>query len=870
MTTPAHCPQCGKPLPEDSAHEICPACLLGQGLATGTLGAGASTTVPALEEIAGKFPQFEILECLGRGGMGVVYKARQKSLNRLVAIKILAPERIHDGHFAARFSREAEILARLNHPHIVTIHDFGETDGLFYLVMEFVDGVNLREILRDGRMEPKQALAVVPEICDALQYAHDQGIVHRDIKPENILLDRLGRVKVADFGIAKLAGAEADGAPQGYVEFTQLTEAGKVLGTPAYMAPEQIDEPASVDHRADIYALGAVFYQMLTGETPKSAAVPPSRKVAIDVRLDEIVLRALERNPDLRYQKVSDVRSKLDTLSTPPPVPAKTGLAKWIWIGAAILFALMIFTIASGTFWFIQAGSRKPFAGATSQDSRKAWEAWEQQRFPEAKEAFEKNLQADPKNANDWNGLGWTLFNSGKPADALSAFEKAVSLDPNQPGSLNGIGQIALAQGDLQKAEEYLLRAAPIAPAAWFGLARIYLLRGEYGKALPWAQKIADTGQGGEVAQEMLEAARKKSLSEGLRNKIKPQLQKSAKSRQEPQLRALAWLDEVEKGQRDKAWNRDGKPVNLSSLDVPRSVEEPVGMNVSASSAAAAHPRFLCAWISSPEFDNQSVANLTLLDSAGRPLATPGEFAGSQSAPATPENHNLGWLGITVCAGAQSDTRDVATLKLRSSGGPWDARGELSPGARGVEPLDTGVQAMPPAQNNDGKATIQLIQDRGFAEKDLQWDFVAITSDGRRLERNGFSRTWNNNIQTERFVFDAPLSKIHTFEIRSRPIRTTAWKDVPLVSTKEIVLRIEADGRVAENGRLMNTEETNEFLRYLGWRFSRPAIILQSVPNASYLHVQRVLEACAKAGLTNVAFASTSPEGSPAPEAKGD
>ncbi|MEO5712099.1 MAG: serine/threonine-protein kinase [Luteolibacter sp.] len=298
------CPDCAAPLPADSPQALCPACLLRQALSSRTVVPGekmnAAAPPPPAEEIADKFPQFEILECLGRGGMGVVYKARQKSLNRVVAIKILAPERESEGRFGKRFAREAELLAKLNHPHIVIIHDFGQTDGLFYLVMEFVDGVNLRDLLRDGNLEPELALAIVPPICEALQYAHDKGIVHRDIKPENLLLDREGRIKIADFGIAALMGGD-----------------GEAAGTPPYMAPEQAGTMAEVDHRADIYALGVVLYEMLTGERPGKDFAAPSRKVRIDVRLDEMVLRALEKDPERRYQSADEFRSVIGTVSNP-------------------------------------------------------------------------------------------------------------------------------------------------------------------------------------------------------------------------------------------------------------------------------------------------------------------------------------------------------------------------------------------------------------------------------------------------------------------------------------------------------------------------------------------------------------------------
>ncbi len=172
----------------------------------------ASFTPPTIDELAPHFPQLELLELLGRGGMGAVYKARQSALDRMVAVKILPPSLGRDRAFTDRFTREARALARLNHPHIVTVHDVGCTGDFCYFVMEYVDGVNLREALRTGQIDPAKALAIVRQICDALEYAHEEGIVHRDIKPENILIDRRGRVKIADFGLAKLLNPMADEA----------------------------------------------------------------------------------------------------------------------------------------------------------------------------------------------------------------------------------------------------------------------------------------------------------------------------------------------------------------------------------------------------------------------------------------------------------------------------------------------------------------------------------------------------------------------------------------------------------------------------------------------------------------------------------
>ena len=333
MNETYRCPKCGQPVPQDAPEGLCPRCVGALNLDSETGPAGAATAAvppPSAQELSPHFPHLEILEVIGQGGMGVVYKVRQKELDRLAALKILPPGIGGDPAFAERFAREAKALARLNHPGIVTIYDFGRADGLFYFLMEYVDGVSLGRLMRAGRMSPREALAIVPQLCDALQYAHDQGIVHRDIKPENILLDRQGRVKVADFGLAKLLGAENElAAPGGPAPALSpgLTGAGKVMGTPQYMAPEQAEHPADVDHRADIYALGVVFYQMLTGELPGRRLDPPSRKVQIDVRLDEVVLRALEKQPDRRYQQVSQVKTAVETIVQNPAPDAKKGEA---------------------------------------------------------------------------------------------------------------------------------------------------------------------------------------------------------------------------------------------------------------------------------------------------------------------------------------------------------------------------------------------------------------------------------------------------------------------------------------------------------------------------------------------------------------
>lgn len=305
------CPHCGALIPVDAPQGLCPKCVMEGlvGMEQSPTPMVDTTDCPPIERLAEIFPNLEIIEMIGRGGMGFVYKARQPHLDRFVALKLLPEKLGEDPHFAERFNREARVLAKLNHPNIVAIYDFGKNHPFYFLLMEYVDGVNLRQAMRAGRFSPEEALSIVPRICQALQFAHEKNILHRDIKPENILLDGQGQVKIADFGIAKLAG-------EGSKSDVTLTMTGSTLGTPHYMAPEQIENPSEVDHRADIYSLGVVFYEMLTGELPIGKFEAPSTKTPMDRSVDEIVFRALERDRERRQKSAGQMKTEVETASS--------------------------------------------------------------------------------------------------------------------------------------------------------------------------------------------------------------------------------------------------------------------------------------------------------------------------------------------------------------------------------------------------------------------------------------------------------------------------------------------------------------------------------------------------------------------------
>ncbi|MEM7477291.1 MAG: protein kinase [Planctomycetota bacterium] len=303
------CEHCGTPL---GIEGDCQICLLQLGISSSEPEAMQTpdfqSVLPDAAELNQQFPQLEITKLVGRGGMGAVYHARQTNLDRDVALKVIDSNVARDSAFLERFEREAKTLARLSHPNIVTVYDYGQTEsGLAYLVMEFIDGINLREAILSRSAGPEDSLEIVATICDALQYAHGRGVVHRDIKPENILLGENGEVKVADFGIAKIVDNS--------IRTPTLTATRQVLGSVHYLAPEHLEAPGEVDHRVDLYALGVIFYELLTGQLPLGRYEPPSAlQPQASGSIDEVVMKALNRKPSQRFQEASEMQAALSSI----------------------------------------------------------------------------------------------------------------------------------------------------------------------------------------------------------------------------------------------------------------------------------------------------------------------------------------------------------------------------------------------------------------------------------------------------------------------------------------------------------------------------------------------------------------------------
>ena len=361
------CPRCGSPLvPTGNGPPTCPTCNPHHGSDAETKTSAGDPPPTTHTDYRGRtFGNYKILEEISRGAMGVVYKARQRVLKRVVALKVLIAGDLATDAQVQRFQREAQAAARLRHPAIVPIHEVGVYDGKHYYTMDYIEGRPLSDLVAEGEITTRRALDIACAVAEALDYAHREGVIHRDIKPSNIMIDPSGGVHIMDFGLAKQLDSD-----------TKFTKTGTTVGTPAYMPPEQASgESRRVDHRADIYSLGAVLYEMLTGRAPFSGdtmmstlmqvlnddPVPPKKlnpRIHRDVQT--IVLKAMEKNPDRRYRTMGDLAADIRHFISGEAITARpAGLLYRAWKGvkkhrSAVFAAAAIVVIGLAAYAVVQ------------------------------------------------------------------------------------------------------------------------------------------------------------------------------------------------------------------------------------------------------------------------------------------------------------------------------------------------------------------------------------------------------------------------------------------------------------------------------------------------------------------------------------
>jgi len=367
MNTPNHCPKCGAALPADAPEDLCPACLMSGALPSNFDTVKLAVSPWSLGTSVKYFGNYELLEEIAKGGMGVVWKAKQQALDRIVAVKM-----IRSGLFAGtdevqRFHAEAQSAAQLKHPNIVNIHEIGEHEGQHYYSMDFIEGTTLADQCHGKAMNAREAAELLRTVCDAVHFAHKRGILHRDLKPHNLMLDAEGRPHVLDFGLAKRIDDDQS-----------LTMSGAVLGSPSYMAPEQAQgRNDRVGPHTDVYALGAILYQMLTGRAPflantaaetmmqvvqREPTTPSKLNANIPRDLETICMRCLEKEPARRYATARELGEELSRFLKGDPILAQPAsmmrkVTTWLrqhpgWLAGAA--ALVAFGLLCVVFWLWQ------------------------------------------------------------------------------------------------------------------------------------------------------------------------------------------------------------------------------------------------------------------------------------------------------------------------------------------------------------------------------------------------------------------------------------------------------------------------------------------------------------------------------------
>jgi len=482
---------------------------------------------------------YRVIEQLGSGGMATVFKAYHPNLDRYVAIKILHPAFKADPQFFERFKREARIVANLEHPNIIPVYDFNEHNGEPYLVMRYVEGHTLKPEMEGQPMPPEEVLRLMRPVCQALTYAHNQGVLHRDIKPSNIMITNDGTVFLTDFGLARMVQAGESTLSQ-----------DMMVGTPQYISPEQAQGISQLDGRTDVYSLGVVMFEMLTGRVPFNADTPfatvhdhiysplplPSTiNPNIDPAVERLLLKALAKEPEDRFASTQELLEAMEKTLAPAPAapaqdipaaaaPQKTqGLPWWAWAGSAALVLCLLGAMLVGA-WAIRNRANVPNSQPTSGQvvdkdqpptdgsqpdtdsptgqeapaadkqqavdlTQQASQAMQEEQYNRAANLYEQAIAADPHHLPAYYGLSEALRQSGHPAASVAALEEAVANNPNQVGPLIRLGDAQLFTAEAPEAalESFEQAAAlePDEPTPYAGqaLALLFLDREEEAKA---------------------------------------------------------------------------------------------------------------------------------------------------------------------------------------------------------------------------------------------------------------------------------------------------------------------------------------------------------------------------------------------------